>query len=441
MNDTSGTGVQPEQSAGEGSIDRRTRLRVVTAATVGNGLEYYDVGLYGFLAPVIAANFFPPGDPGVALIGTFSVFALSYLVRPIASVVFGHIGDRVGRKNVLAFCIVLMAASTGAIGLLPTYEQIGVLAPVLLIVARLGQGISAAGEWAGSTSFIVEFAPAGKRGLYGSLQQCGVAAGYLLAICVTYLVTTTMSDQSLTSWGWRVCFLSGLIVGAVGLYVRLRTSETPAFRRVEQQQAVERAPIVRLARTYRTTILLAMGTWVISFVGYQLQVAFLPSFVSGTLGWSLTEALAMSTCAVAVMLATIPFAGFLSDRIGRKPLLLASCAGQAVLAFPIFLLVTHGSVGTVVAGLLTLSILQGLFAGAMPASMSERFPTAVRYSALAVGFNLSFTVFGGTTPLVAAALVRGTGSNLSPAIYLTLAGVLSLCCALAVRENRRAALR
>lgn len=396
--------------------------RAVVAATVGNVLEWYDFSVYAYFAATIGRKFFPSGDPTAELLATFLVFGLGFIVRPLGGIVIGRIGDTRGRRTALVLTIMLMAAGTALIGLLPTHAEIGLAAPLLLVVARLLQGFSAGGEWGGSTAFMVEWAPPDRRGWVGSFQQMSVAGGLLLGSAIGAFLSTVLPAETMESWGWRLPFLFGAVLGFVGQYLRRNVEETPAYRAAEQRQATEPeggASNVSLAlRAFLFTV-----HWTVS---YYIVLTYLQSFTQTRLGLGRASALWANAIGLVVLIVLIPFAGRLSDRIGRKPLLLASCAAFVVLPWPLFdwMLASPGF-GAVAAAHVILSAAIALFSGPGPAAIAEIFPTRSRSAWMSASYALAVAIFGGFAPYIATWLIANTGNPVSPTWYVILAAIVS----------------
>jgi MFS family permease len=404
-------------------MDRRSGRRAVTAAVVGNVLEWYDFAVYAYMAGVVAKTFFPTGDEVTSLLSTFAAFGVGFVVRPLGGILLGRLGDVKGRKAALIVTVGLMAAGTVMVGLTPSYQAIGLVAPLLVFVARLIQGFSAGGEWGTSTAFIVEWAPSHRRGLFGSLQQCSVAGGLLLGSSVAAAVSTLFPPEAVDSWAWRIPFLLGGLLGPVGLYLRRHIDETPAFRAAPQPDMSspvgERTPFVLGMRAFGFTIV-----WT---VAYYLVLAYMPTFTQAHAGLTRTDALWATSAGLLVLIVATPFAGALSDRVGRKPLLICSCVAFILLPYPLFsLMLGNASVGTVVAVQLLFALAIALFSGPGPAAIAEIFPTRVRTTWMSTGYSLAVAIFGGFAPLVATWLIARTGNALSPTYYLIAAGIVSL---------------
>jgi MFS transporter, MHS family, proline/betaine transporter len=418
-----------------------TAKKAVTAGAIGNFVEWYDYSVYGFFATVIASQFFPSEDRVASLLATFAVFAVAFFMRPVGAFVFGHYGDTIGRRNTLAAAVIMMGIATLMIGVLPSYAQIGVLAPILLVFARLLQGFSAGGEWSGSAAFMVEYAPENKRGLYGSWQQVSIVAGLLVGSAMGGLLGTVLSEDALNAWGWRIPFILGMVVALVGLYLRLRVEDTPAFRIIEEKEEITEAPVKESFTAHWRESLTAIGFTVAWTVAYYILLTYMPTYVSETLGIPLTQALLSNAIGLVVLMALIPFTAALSDRIGRKPLLIAFSALIALLTYPLFLLASTQVLAFIVLAQVLFGVIISLFSGPGPAALVEMFPTNVRYSALGVSYNIAVAAFGGTAPFIATYLISRTGSNFSPGFYLIAAAVVTLIVVSTMKETYREPLR
>jgi MFS transporter, MHS family, proline/betaine transporter len=423
------------------ATDQVTRRRVIFAGCVGNLLEWFDFAVYAYFASVIGGLFFPSEDPVASTLATFAVFGVGFFMRPLGGVLFGHFGDKLGRRAALSASIILMALSTLSIGLLPTYAQIGVLAPILLVVARLAQGLSVGGEYSGSSSFMVEYAPTERRGLYGSLQQAAIGAGLLLGSVLATVLTSFLTEDSLNAWGWRVPFVLGIVVGAVGLYLRRRIEDTPAFRAVEETHEVQSAPVVEALRRYWKQCLIAIGFTMVFTVSYYTFLTYMPTYLTNVVGISSTLALISNSIGLLFHVLIHPPLGVLSDRVGRRPLLIAASVAFVVLTYPAFLVMSTGNFALIVLVQLFFGFLVALFSAPAPAALVELFPTKVRYSAFGVSYNLAVAAFGGSAPFIATFLIQQTGSDIAPAFYVVLAGIVTTIVILGMRETYREPLR
>jgi len=410
--------------------------QAVGAAVIGNVLEWYDFAVYAYLAAIIGKNFFPSGDEVTQLLAAFAVFGVGFVVRPLGGIVIGWIGDHKGRKISLLLTIFFMAVATVLIGVIPSYATIGVAAPALIVLARLLQGFSAGGEWGGSTAFIVEWAPAERRGFIGSLQQSSVAAGFLLGSGITALTNTLLSAADVESWGWRIPFLLGGLILPVGIYMRRRVEETPAFRRTQQEAGPTDAtpPLLLAARAFGFTIL-----WTVS---YYIMLSYMPTFTQKYAHLGRAEALWSNTIGLLVLVAAVPLMGLLSDRYGRKPLLLACCLSFIILPYPLFLLMLSGAgLGTIIGIQILFGLMISLFSGPGPAAIAEIFPTKVRSTWMSTGYSLAVAIFGGFAPYIATWLIETTGSPIAPTYYLIAAAIVSTAVIFNLRETAHEALR
>ncbi|MFC9081656.1 glycine betaine/L-proline transporter ProP [Streptomyces sp. NPDC057062] len=400
--------------------------RAVKAAALGNAMEWFDFGVYSYIAVTLGKVFFPSGSPTAQLLSTFGAFAAAFLVRPLGGTVFGPLGDRVGRQKVLALTMIMMAAGTFAIGLIPSYATIGVGAPVLLLAARLVQGFSTGGEYAGASTFIAEYAPDKRRGFFGSWLEFGTLAGYIGGAGLVTLLTALLSSDDLVAWGWRIPFLIAGPMGIIGLYLRMRLEETPAFAaEVEKAEAARpRVPLREMVTGQWKALLLCMGLVLVFNVTDYMLLSYMPSYLTSELKYDETHGLLVVLGVMALMMVVQPFAGALTDRIGRRPLIAAGCAGFLFLSVPAVRLIRQGGLLAVALGMGALGLLLVCFTAAMPAALPALFPTRVRYGSLSIGFNVSVSLFGGTTPLVVTALIGATGNMMMPAYYMMAAAVI-----------------
>jgi MHS family proline/betaine transporter-like MFS transporter len=406
--------------------------RTVIAGAIGNVLEWYDFGLFGFFAPVIAREFFPSEARLTSLLGTYGVFATGFLMRPLGGVLFGHIGDRWGRKRALELSVLLMAISTALMGVLPAHASLGLAAPLILTLLRLLQGLSVGGEYIGSMSFLVEHAPPARRAFLGSWSSSSVVLGSLLGSGVAALCVGLLSEADLAAWGWRVPFLGGILLGLAGLWLRLGVEETPSFLKIREAGGLAANPVAEAVRNNPGAILTTLGLTGLMSVGFYLPFVWLPTWLARINRPALPEsqALAANTIALVALLLLTPLTALASDRVGRKPMFLAAALGYALLSYPLFLLMTGGTFGRSLVGGLAFAACSGLFSGCMAATMVELFPTRTRYTGIAIGYNAGQALLGGTAPWVATALIQLTGNDLAPAFYLigsaTVAGVACL---------------
>jgi MHS family proline/betaine transporter-like MFS transporter len=412
--------------------------RAVVACTIGQVFENYDFVLYGFMAASLSRAFFPSGDQIAGLLGTFATFGVGFLMRPVGAFVIGRFGDKFGRRRALVLTIVMMAVATGVIGLIPTYAAIGVLAPVILVLCRLFQGFAAGGEWGGAAVFLAEYAPQNQRGYISSYQQVGTGLGLLLATFFAALLTYFLDASAFQSWGWRVPFLVGFILGPIGHYLRTRVGETPVFTRHVKAHDVSAHPIQEAFKTQRRGLMVVFGISIISVCLDWVFLVFLPTFAAGQLHIDASSTFFSTTFAGIVYVVVTPIVGALSDRVGRKPLLYVAAIGSIVLPYPLFvLLVSWHSFGGLVLTQAVATFVMTFCTGVACAVLAEEFPTRVRYTALSVSYGLSVAIFGGFAPFIGTALIRATGNPTAPAYYVILGGVLGLIAVTFVREGAR----
>lgn len=415
--------------------DQTKSRKAVTAAVIGNVLEWYDFAVYAFVATIIARKFFPAQDEVAALLSTFLAYGLGFLARPLGGIVIGRMGDVSGRKNALLLTMFLMAAGTVMIGLLPTYEAIGFLAPLLLVVARLLQGFSAGGEWGGSTAYIVEWAPKGRRGYLGSFQQTSVVAGLLLGSGVAALFNTVLTPEQMNDWGWRVPFLIGGILGPIGLYMRRTIEETPAFRAVQADATAIRSPDADVSPWLLAAR--AFGFTIVWTVCFYVLLNYMPTWAQRYMNLSASQALWANTIGLFVLMAAIPVMGQLSDRFGRKPLLLACCISFVVVPFPAFkfLLGSGGSLAALIAVQVLFALMISAFSGPGPAAIAEMFPTRNRSTWMTTGYALAVAIFGGFAAFISVWLIAAFGTPIAHTYYLVAAAIVSTIVIWTLRET------
>jgi MHS family proline/betaine transporter-like MFS transporter len=404
---------------------------------MGNCVEWFDFAVYGFLATYIGANFFPSDNPTASLLATFAVFGAAFFVRPLGGLVFGPIGDKLGRQRVLALVIILMSAASFAIGLLPTYATIGIWAPILLVFLRLLQGFSVGGEYGGAGSFVAEYSPDERRGYMVSWLMVSTLIGFLMGSVVVTALSALISEDAMSSWGWRIPFLIAGPLGIVGLYIRLRLEETPEFRALETTGEVAQAPLKEAFVENWRQILQVAGIAIIHNVGFYMVFTYMPTYFSTELGFGQTASFVSIVLAGLTGLVLVPPLGALSDRVGRKPLLLTACACFALLTYPLFVLMNTGNLVAAILAHLALAVIEAIFISTSIAVMTELFPTRVRYGGYSIGYNFSVAIFGGSAPFLATWLISVTGNPLSPAFYVIFAAVATLLTVLTVRETAR----
>lgn len=418
-----------KQESPMGVIDIRASRRALIGGSLGNLLEWYEFAIYAYMVPIVAPLFFHNSDPAANLLATFSIFALGFFLRPVGALIFGRLTDRVGRRPILILIISLMTVATTCIGLLPTYSQIGIWAPILLTVLRIAQGLSSGGEMGGAVSLMVESAPEGKRGLYGSWSFLGTTLGYVFGGGVATLLATLFSDQMLHAWGWRVGFLLAAPLGLVILYLRLNIDETPNFKKVSMTSEMSNtdhgiAPSVVPNRPLMH-LLVTLGIVVVWNATGNTFMVGMPSFLSHIYGMSFRSSYFLALVTGLIGALTMPFFGALSDRVGRRPVLLVGTAGVFFLSYPLYAMLGAGF-GLSLLSLAIAGVLIGILGGPMPALLSERFRTRNRATGVSVIYAVSVAVFGGTAPFIITFLARVTGDPLAAAYYTIGCAAISL---------------
>jgi MHS family proline/betaine transporter-like MFS transporter len=405
--------------------------KAIYAATIGNVMEWYDFGVFGYLAGALALNFFPKDNPNTALLNTFLVFGVGLIFRPLGGIVIGRMGDTRGRKPALILTILLMAAGTVIMGILPTYASIGMAAPVLLLLARLLQGFSTGGEWGGATAFMAEWSQPGKRGFYTSLQQMSVAGGSLLGSGFAALLTSWFGTEGMNDWGWRIPFLVGGLFGPIGLWLRREVDETPPYREVAAEGSPVTAPTSNIGQAAQ-----AFGFTILWTVAFYVFLTYMPTFTRVQLKLTAAQSLWATTASLVALVILVPIMGALSDRIGRRPLLLASCALCFVLPIPAFWVLTQNfGFGVVVLVQIGFAAAISLFSGPGPAAIAEIFPTRGRSTWMSSSYALAVAIFGGFAPFIAQWLIDTTGSRIAPTAYVMAAAAISFLVIIRLRET------
>ncbi|NVN00812.1 MFS transporter [Arthrobacter sp. SDTb3-6] len=442
MSEAQPHGCGPANPAETSLVGKKVLRRAIAASAMGNATEWFDYGVYAVAATYITANFFP-GEGALGTVWTLATFALSFLVRPLGGLFWGPLGDRVGRKKVLALTIILMAGSTFAIGLLPTHSLAGWLAPALLILIRMVQGFSTGGEYGGAATFMAEYAPDKKRGFYGSFLEFGTLSGFALGSLIVLLCSLILGNEAMTVWGWRLPFLVAGPLGIIGMYLRNRLEDTPVFRELEASGEVEQragSTLKDLFRYYWRPMLIVAGLVIpLNVVNYTL-LSYMPTYLEGTVRMDANTVLTLMFVGQLGMMLIIPLAGARSDKIGRKPMWFISLIGLFFMAVPMYMVMANGfwwaMLGFAVLGLLYLPQL-----ATISATFPAMFPTHVRYAGFAITYNVSTALFGGTAPMVNQLLVSSTGNVLMPAFYMMGACLVGLFAVWKMPETAGSSLR
>ncbi|WP_328327695.1 MHS family MFS transporter [Kribbella sp. NBC_00382] len=419
----------------------RTRTpiaRVVGASLIGTTVEWYDFFLYGVAASVVFGDlFFPKGEQLTGTLLSFATFAVGFFARPIGGVVFGHFGDRLGRKNLLVLSLLMMGAATFAISLLPTYAQVGALAPVLLTVLRLIQGFALGGEWGGAVLIVSEHGDPKRRGFWSSWPQAGAPAGQLIANGVLAGLAAFQSDAAFDKWGWRIPFLLSAVLVLVGLWVRLRIEESPVFREARtKQEPADKLPFVEVITKYPREVLTAMGARMAENVSYYIFTIVIATYAKEHLHLGKSFALNAVLIAAAVHFCAIPLWGALSDRVGRKPVYLFGAIGVGVWGFVFIALVDTKNFGLAVLAVTIGLVLHGAMYGPQASFFTELFGTRVRYSGVSVGYQLASIIAGGLAPFIAIALLKAYDSGFAISVYVAVCAVISIVAVLSYGETR-----
>jgi MHS family proline/betaine transporter-like MFS transporter len=400
--------------------------RVVISGMIGNALEWYDFALYGHFVMILSKLFFPTSDPYVGTLATYATFAAGFIMRPVGAILFGYIGDKYGRRSALSASILMMAIPTACIGLLPTYESIGILAPILLIFIRLLQGASIGGEFSGCIAFLVEYSPMKKRGLVGSASMVSLCAGMLLGSLVATCVSKMMPVADFESWGWRIPFLLGMLIGIVGIYVRLGLHESPIYIKAKEHNNLSSRPVMEVIKDHPVDLLIAIGMYLTVTVPFYTLTIFVKNFMSDTLHYPYVESLTVNLISITCAMLLMPVSAWVSDRYGRKPVLLYTTYALIILIYPIFWLLTSFNLNGALISQIVFAILVGIYMGPVPAALVEMFPTRIRFTGVALSYNISAGIFGGSAPLVGTWLIQNTGRQDSMAMYIIFFAVLTV---------------
>lgn len=402
----------------------RMQKRVLLGGSVGQFIEFYDFTLYGLTAVILSQLFFPGSNPITALLATFATFGVAFVVRPLGGIFFGAIGDRIGRRRVLSITLIAIGGATALMGLLPTYAQIGAWAPALLVLCRLIQGFSAGGESVGAPSFVFEHAPVNKRGFWINITIAATALPSVVAGTMILILSQSMSEESFTSWGWRLPFLLALPLALFGVWIRSRTVESDAFKNAKAEQPKEFSPIRETLRENKLRMVQVIFVMGLTAMGFYFLSAYFVSYVQTTGELSREQSLMVNAAALALYAVLLPVGGRLGDRFGRKPLLIAGSAALTLLSVPSFMLVTSGSLPLALAGQSLFVVALCLYGGGCYTFFVEIFTTRTRFTSAAISYNGAYALFGGTAPFIGTALVGSTGVPHAPGFYMAAAAAV-----------------
>lgn len=424
-------------------IDDGRLKKAITAAALGNAMEWFDFGVYGYVAAVLGKVFFPGASPGIQIIAALGTFSVPFIIRPLGGMFFGVLGDKYGRQKILAITIILMTLSTFCIGLIPSYASIGFWAPVLLLIAKMVQGFSVGGEYTGASIFVAEYSPDRKRGFLGSWLDFGSLVGFVCGAGIVVLLTTLLGQEKFNDWGWRIPFFMALPLGLIGLYLRHALEETPAFQKhvdsLEKgsKQGLSEGPSVpfrEVARKHWRNLISCIGIVITTNVAYYMLLTYVPSYLTHNLHYSEDRGVLIIVVIMLAMLFVQPIMGLLSDKFGRRPFIIIGSVSMVILSIPSFMLITHHSLVALFFGLLIQAVILNCLIGVMAATLPALFPTEVRYSALASTYNISILV-AGVTPTLTAWLVEETGNLYMPAWYLMVVGAIGVVTGFTLRET------
>jgi MFS transporter, MHS family, proline/betaine transporter len=410
--------------------------KVIASTMLGNGLEWYDYALYGTFTALISKHFFPAGDDAVALIATFGIFAVGFLMRPLGAMFFGYIGDRYGRKNALALSILLMAFPTACIGLLPTYGEIGLWAPILLTVIRLVQGVAVGGEFGGSIVYLVEHATPNNKNQMGSLSMLSMLIGLLFGAGIAAGLAQVLPPEDFDTWGWRIPFILGFFIGIIGLYIRAKLDESPVFVEAKAAGHTSQAPIKDALQQNHKEILLGVGIYLAVTIPFYIQTVFMPSFMVKFLKFSTADSLLIFALSLLTMMVVAPISAWLSDNKDREVVLKVILILYVAFAMPYISLLEQKTFAFVLASQLTFSAILGAYIAPIPTLVVELFPTKTRYTGMSLACNLAAAIFGGTAPILVTKMISLSGSNAPISLYIMVAAIASFCCIASVRVRK-----
>jgi len=396
--------------------------KVIISGMIGNALEWYDYALYAQFASIIGQHFFPDSEIRETL--TFAVFAAGFIIRPLGGIFFGNIGDKFGRRAALVIGIITMAIPTAAIGLLPSYAVIGIAAPIILTIIRLVQGFSLGGEFSGCIAYIVEHAPRDCRGIAGSASFVSMCAGMLLGHGTASMFSYFMSQEDLVNWGWRIPFVAGLFIGLIGLYIRSHLTESPIYKSAKDSGSLSKFPLKEIFNKYWVSLIIAIGLYIAVTAPFYTATVFVGNFMQ-TLGYTRMQASIISSLILVTMIVVFPISARISDKVGRRPVLIAGILSMILLVYPIFVGLGSMNFAVAIISQVVFATVIAIYMGPIPTVLVEIFPTRVRFTGVALSYNLSAAIFGGTAPMMGMILMKLTNNKYAMSYYLIIVAIIS----------------
>ncbi|CAM5786284.1 MFS transporter [Castellaniella caeni] len=424
----------------EQAIDSKNLRKSVIAGTIGVFVHWFDWAIYAYLSGTLAHVFFPDQDGTAAMLAVWGVFAISFAVRPVGALLFGYLGDKIGRSHTLSIVIVAMAFGTLVLGLLPGYAVIGIWAPLLLLVSRVIQGLAAGGEYGSAAAFMAEYSPRAHRGFGVSWIEVGSLLGFLAASVVAFALSESMSAAQVADWGWRVPFILAAPLGIIGYYIRARIEDTPEFRSIKKAEAISQSPIREVLKSNWRQVLQASGIEMAMNVTFYIVLVYLLTYQESHLSWTAGRAALLSSVVSVIAMAVVPIAGALSDRIGRKPVLAMPCVALVVLSYPLFQLMQMPDAWAQNLSTILLGVILAMILGVHAVICAELFPTRTRQTGLSIAYQVTAAIFTGTVPYVLTWFIARTGDIMYPAYYLIVMGVVGVVVTLTLKETRGSSL-